>query len=157
MKTNKLFILISLFNFFLMLFLFMGSSAGENSISIGNKCRITEDGQYMKIIYDNTVRFVLNKSNGNITAGSTEGTGESTIYSNTVSANSVSARLNTIPYLELVTHSGLTMAKTRGYIFVKSGKLVLAYMDNSSNTYYYWAELAAGGDINTWTFSSTEP
>jgi hypothetical protein len=157
MKTSKLTILISIFNFFLMIFLFTGSSSVENSISIGNNCRIAEDGSYMKIIYDNTVRFILNKSNGNITAGSTEGTGENNIFSNILSANSVTGNLNTIPYLELVNHSGLTMAKTRCYIYVKSGKLILAYMDSASNTYYYWAELAAGGDINTWIYSPTEP
>jgi hypothetical protein len=157
MKTNKLTILISIFNFSLMIFLFTGSSSNDSSISIGNNCRIVDDGSYMKIIYDNTVRFILNKSNGNITAGSTDGTGKNTIYSNVLTANSVSGNLNTIPYLELVTHSGLTMAKTRGYIYMNSGKLILAYMDNSSNTYYYWIDLAQGSDINTWTYSSTEP
>jgi hypothetical protein len=157
MKTNKLSVLISIFNFFLMLFLFSGSSTEDNAISIGNNCRITEDGSYTKIIYDDAVRFVLNKSNGNITAGGTDGTGENTIFSNVLNANSISGSLNTIPYLELVNHTGLTMAKTRGYIYVNSGKLIIAYMDNSSNNYYYWIDLRQGSDINTWTYSSTEP
>ena len=157
MKTNRITVLISTFNFFLMIFLFIGSSTGENAISIGSNCRIVEDGSYMKIIYNNSTRLIINKSNGNITAGSVDAAGEGTIYSNTVSANSISGNLNTIPYMELIHHSGLTMAKTRAYIYVKSGKLILAYMDNSSSTYYYWIELSQGSDINTWTFSSTEP
>ena len=157
MKTNKFAILISTFNFFLMIFLFIGSSTGENAISIGNNCRIVEDGSYMKIIYNNSARFILNKTYGNITAGSVDGTGEGTIYSNIVNANSISGNLNTIPYMELISYTGLTMAKLRGYIYVKSGKLIIAYMDNSSSTYYYWIDLSQGSDINTWTFSSTEP
>lgn len=157
MRTNKITVLISVFNLFLIIFLFSGSSTGDNAVSIGNNCRIAEDGTYLKITYDGTTRFVLNKSNGNITAGSTDGNGENTIYSNVLSANSVTGSLNTIPYMELVSHSGLTMAKTRGYIYVNNRKLILAYMDNSSNTYYYWIDLEQGSDINTWTYSSTEP
>jgi hypothetical protein len=49
------------------------------------------------------------------------------------------------------------MAKNRGYIYMNNRKLILAYMDNTGNTFYYWIDLAQGSDINTWTYSSTEP
>jgi hypothetical protein len=46
MRTNKITVLISIFNLFLMIFLFSGSSSVENGISIGNNCRLAEDGSY---------------------------------------------------------------------------------------------------------------
>jgi len=157
MKTNKLSILISAFNLFLIIFLFLGSTSGENGIMIGSNCRLTEDGTSFKINYNGTVRLIINKSDGSITAGSEQGTGENAIYAGSLNSNTVTGSLNSIPKLELISETGPVFSKEKAYIYQKSGKLILAYMDSGGTTYYYWADLASGGDINNWTFSMTEP
>jgi len=157
MKSNKLSILISVFNLFLILFLFLGSSSGENGISIGSNCRLTEDGSNLKIVYNGNTRFIVNKSDGSITAGSEQGTGENNIYANSLNANKVTGSLNSIPILELVSESGPTLTMNNAYIYHKSGKLVLAYMDDYGTSYYYWINLTRGSDINTWSYSLEEP
>jgi hypothetical protein len=157
MKTNKLSILISVFNLFLIAFLFLGTTSGENGIAIGKHCWLTEDGSNFKIIYDGTTRLVLNNSDGSITAGSVQGTGENSIYSSSLTANTISGSLNSVPEIELESHSGTEFEESKAYIYQKSGKLILGFMDESGTAYYYWADLASGGDINNWTFSLTEP
>jgi hypothetical protein len=157
MKTNKLSILISVFNLFLIVFLFLGSTTGENGIMIGGNCRLSEDGSNFKITYDGTERLIINKSDGSITAGSEQGTGENAIYSGSLTANTISGSLNLIPKLELISETGPAFAKSKAYIYQKSGKLILAYMDETGTPFYYWADLAQGSDINNWTFSMTEP
>lgn len=157
MKTIKLSILLSAFNLFLIVFLFLGSSQGESGISVGSSCMLNEDGSNFKIVYDGTTRFILNKSNGSITAGSMQGNGENDIYINSLNANAVTGSLNSIPKLELISESGPTFSKEKAYMYQKSGKLILAYMDVVGTTYYYWVDLTLGSDINTWSYSLAEP
>lgn len=157
MKPNKLSILISFFNLFLIMFLFLGSTSGENGIAIGKHCWLTEDGSNFKIVYDGTTRLVLSNSDGSITAGSAQGTGENVIYAGELTANTISGSLTSVPEIELISQSGTVFSKSKAYIYQKSGKLILGFMDESGTAYYYWADLASGGDINTWTFSLTEP
>jgi hypothetical protein len=140
-----------------MLFIFLGSSSGENAIMIGSNCKLTEDGANFKVIYNGETRLIINKSTGNITAGSVEGTGPGTIYSDALSANSISGNLNAVPKLELSSTSGASLTKGNAYIFQNSGKLILAYADDFGNSYYFWVNLSQTGDINTWTYSPTEP
>ena len=157
MKSNKLSILISVFNLFLIIFLFLGSSQGENGISIGSNCRLTEDGSNLKIVYDGNTRFIMNKSDGSITAGSEQGTGENAIYSGSLTAATVSGSLSAVPKLELVSVSEPTFDKEKAYIYQKSGKLIIAYMDDAGSSYYYWIELTQGSDLTSWSYSETEP
>jgi hypothetical protein len=157
MKIHKLSILISAFNLFLMLFIFLGSSSGENGVMIGSNCRLTEDGTNFKVTYNGETRLIINKSTGNITAGSVEGTGAGTIYSDAVNANSISGTLNAVPRLELTSKSGVSLSKGNAYIYQNSGKLILAYADDFGSSYYFWVNLSQIGDINTWTYSPTEP
>jgi hypothetical protein len=157
MKIHKLSILISAFNLFLMLFIFLGSSTGENAVMIGGNCKLTDDGSNFKVIYNGQTRLIINKITGNITAGSQEGTGSETIYANEVSANTISGSLNAVPKLELSSTSDVSLTMGNAYIFQNSGKLILAYLDDLGIPYYYWTSIKEPGDINSWKYSPTEP
>ncbi len=154
---NKPAMAITVFNLFLMIFLFFGSANNENSVSIGNNCRITDDGSCLKITCDNTTRFIINKSSGVITAGSSDGTGSNTINADLINANSVTGTLRTVPLLELAANSGVTFNKSKVYLYQKDDKLIIGYMDSRSDVYYYWINLTQGIDINNWFYSPTEP
>jgi hypothetical protein len=102
---------------------------------------------------DSIYARTINTPTGLITAL----TGTSAVYNRVTGSDSVITGNSISRLFTMRSNSGVAIGKDEGAIYLKGALLIFAYRNSGGTMYYYYANLSSGADINSFTFSFSEP